>query len=306
MTDCDVLVAGSGIAGLSVALTAARLGRKTLLLTGDVLGGQLLSIAKVDGYPGFPDGIPGFDLCPIAQEQAMAAGAELRMADLASLAREGRLWRTTGSDGSEVAARAVVLATGARLRTLGVPGEARLFGKGVSHCASCDAPLLRGKVAVVVGGGDSALQEALTLAGAAVARVHVLHRGPHPVAQHAYRDAAAAEPKIAFSPETEVAEILGASAVEGVRTAKGETIAAAAVFVFVGLAANGALAPEPVRDKAGAIVTDAAMRTALPGLCAAGAVRALWPGRAAAAAGEGAAAAIAIDRYLRDDAWQEA
>jgi thioredoxin reductase (NADPH) len=305
MTDCDVLIAGSGIAGLTAALTSARLGRKTLLLTGDVLGGQLLSIAKVDGYPGFPDGIAGYDLCPIAQEQAAAAGAQLRMTTLESLAPGDGGWRAGAGDGGQLTARAVILATGARLKTLGVPGEERLFGKGVSHCASCDAPLLKGKVAVVVGGGDSAFQEALALAEAAVARVILLHRGAAPAAQKAYREAVAAQSKIELRANAEVVEIIGEAAVEAVRTER-ETIAASAVFVYVGLAPNGAAAPAAVRDNDGAVVTDAAMRTALPGLAAAGAVRAGWPGRAAASAGEGAAAAIAIDRALRDNRWREA
>ncbi|MGH7091191.1 MAG: NAD(P)/FAD-dependent oxidoreductase [Stellaceae bacterium] len=205
----DVLVAGSGIAGLTAALTAARLGRNTVLLTGDVLGGQLLSINRIDGYPGFADGVPGYDLCPIAQDQAVAAGAEMRMTELARLAREDGLWRAVASDGGELAARGVILATGARLKRLGVPGEERLFGKGVSHCASCDAPLLKGKAAVVVGGGDSALQEALTLAEAAV-RVVIVHRGAAPAAQAAYVRAVTAEPRIDLRGNSEVAEIRSA------------------------------------------------------------------------------------------------
>ena len=299
----DVLIAGSGIAGLSAALTSARLGRSTVLVTGDVLGGQLLSIAKVDGYPGFPDGIPGYDLCPIAQEQATAAGAELRMTELIRLKQGDEIWHAATGDGGAIEARAVILATGAGLKTLGVPGEERLFGKGVSHCASCDAPLLKGKVAVVVGGGDSALQEALVLADAA-AKVVVAHRGASITAQKAYGDAVAAQPKIELRPETEVTEILGNTAVEAVRLKDGTEIGASGVFVFVGLAPNGALAPPAVRDKDDAILTDGAMRTILPGLAAAGAVRVGWPGRAAAAAGEAATAAIAVHHYLRDNRWR--
>jgi thioredoxin reductase (NADPH) len=300
----DVLVAGSGIAGLTAALTSARLGRSTMLLTGDILGGQLLSIAKIDGYPGFPDGIPGFDLCPIVQEQALAAGAELTMTELVGLEQVDGIWRGAAADGSAIEARAVILATGAGLKTLGVPGEERLFGKGVSHCASCDAPLLKGKVAAVIGGGDSALQEALVLAEAA-AEVIVLHRGAEVTAQKAYRDAVTAQPKIKLRPESDVVEVLGRTAVEAVRLKDGTEIAASGVFVFVGIAPNGALAPAAVRDNAGAIVTDAAMRTGLPGLAAAGAVRAGWPGRAIASAGEGAAAAVAVDRFLGDNRWRE-
>ena len=186
MIDCDILIAGSGIAGLTAALTAVRVGRSTMVLTGATLGGQLLSINKIDGYPGFPDGVPGYDLCPIAQEQATAAGAVLKMTDLVDLEYGDGTWRGRLGDGSAIEAHAVIVATGARLKKLGVPGEEQLFGKGVSHCASWDAPLLKGSTVVVVGGGDSALQEALTLAEQ-VTRVVVVHRGTDPTAQKARR-----------------------------------------------------------------------------------------------------------------------
>jgi thioredoxin reductase (NADPH) len=304
MIKCDILIAGSGIAGLSAALTAARLGHSTVALTGAVLGGQLLSVNKIDGYPGFPEGVPGYDLCPMVQEQATAAGAELRMMELVDLGQGEGVWRGRAGDGGAIEARAVIVATGARLKKLGIPGEERLFGKGVSHCASCDAPLLKGKMVVVVGGGDSALQEALTLAEQA-SRVTVVHRGAALTAQKAYRDAIAAHSRIELCGESEVEEILGDASVTGVRLKDGTEIAASGAFVYIGLEPNGAVAPTSVLDNAGAILTDASMRSALPGLAAAGAVRAGWPGRAAAAAGEGAAAAIAIDHWLCDKRWRE-
>ena len=182
--DYDVVIAGGGIAGLTASLMCARAGRKTRVQTGPTLGGHLLSIERIDGYPGFPDGIPGYELCPMVQEQAAGAGAEFSAAAVTSLgAHEGR-WRVTTGEG-DLWARTVVIATGTTSKTLGVPGEARLRGKGVSHCASCDAPLMRARVVGVVGGGDSALQEALTLAQH-VAKVIVLHRGTAFSAQAAY------------------------------------------------------------------------------------------------------------------------
>ena len=171
----DLVVIGGGVAGLTAGLTSARLGRNTKVLTGPSLGGNLVSIERIDGYPGFPDGIPGYDLGPIIQEQAVGAGAQFAASEATALhASDGR-WRVAASDG-DLHARAVVIATGTTLKHLGIPGEEQFRGKGVSHCASCDAPLLRGRVVGVVGGGDSALQEALTLAQHA-ARVIVLHRG---------------------------------------------------------------------------------------------------------------------------------
>ena len=176
MTDeYDVVVAGGGIGGLTAALHAARAGRSTLVLGGRAPGGLLLSIEQIEGVPGFPEGVAGYELCPMLQEQAADTGADVRMAELAAIEPADDGWRLQTDDG-DVHARAVILATGARLKTLGVDGEERLRGRGVSQCASCDAPLMRDRTVGVVGGGDSALQEALALAEA-VAEVIVLHRG---------------------------------------------------------------------------------------------------------------------------------
>jgi thioredoxin reductase (NADPH) len=301
MTDVEVLVAGGGIAGLTAGLTAARLGRSTLVLTGGAPGGLLLSINEIDGVPAFPDGVPGYDLCPLAEEQAAAAGAAFRPDELHGLSRNGNGWRVATSAG-EVAAGAVVLATGARLRALGVPGEERLRGKGVSHCASCDAPLLRERTVGVVGGGDSALQEALTLADA-VGRVVLLHRGDALDGQEAYRRRVAEHPRIEVRYGTTVEEVLGEDAVAGVRTRDAGGAAAelelAALFVYVGLEPNTDFETDALaRDTAGRITTDAALGTALPGVFAAGICRAGAAGRAAASAGDGATAAAGAHRYL--------
>src|SRR6187402_91892 len=121
----DIVIAGGGVAGLSAGLTAARLGRTTHVLTGPELGGRLISIERIDGYPGFPDGIPGYDLGPIIQEQAVAAGAEFSDAEATALHADGERWRVTTARG-DVQARAVVIATGTTLKTLGIPGEEQL------------------------------------------------------------------------------------------------------------------------------------------------------------------------------------
>src|SRR6185436_8736244 len=142
----DLVIVGGGVAGLTAGLTSARAGRTTRVLTGASLGGHLLSIERIDGYPGFPDGVPGYDLCPIAHEQAAAAGAEFDAALVKSLAAGDGRWQVMTAAG-DLSARSVILATGTTYRKLGIPGEERLRGKGVSHCASCDAPLMRGRVA---------------------------------------------------------------------------------------------------------------------------------------------------------------
>jgi thioredoxin reductase (NADPH) len=264
------------------------------VLTGAAPGGLLLSIEQIEGVPAFPDGVPGYELCPIAQEQAEAAGAELLPDELESLEASDGGWRVNG----HISARAVILATGGRLRELGVPGEERLRGSGVSHCASCDAPLLREKVAGVIGGGDSACQEALTLAGP-LSQVLILSRDDELRAQETYRARVAEHPKIEVRHGVVVEEILGDSKVTGVRMADGEEIALDAVFVYVGLAPNS----EPVAellslDADGHVPTDPSLQTELPGLFAAGIVRSGAAHQAAGSAGDGAGAAKAASRHL--------
>jgi len=304
----DIIIAGGGLAGLTAAVTAGRLGRKTLVLTGDVIGGQLLSIEKIEGFPGFPEGVPGYDLGPMTQEEAATAGAEFAATELKSLAADGNRWRLATGEG-DVMARAVVLATGSSLRELAVPGEARLRGQGVSHCASCDAPLLRDKIAVVVGGGDSAMQEALTLAQH-VKEVAILTHGAGLAGQASFRERVTQNTKIKVRPQVEVQEILGDAKVAGVRMrdmsgGAVSDLAADAVFVYTGLQPNTAFLDGRIKLGAGGgIPTDEWMHTKLAGVCAAGTVRAGSVCRAASSAGDGAAAAIAVDRYLTQGAWR--
>jgi thioredoxin reductase (NADPH) len=299
--DYEVVVAGGGLAGLTAGLTAARLGRSTLVLAGSVPGGLLLTIERIDGLPGSPGGIAGYELCPAVQEQAGAAGAEVAALELESLQPDDGGWAIATSDG-DVRARTVVLATGARFKQLGVPGENRLRGRGVSTCASCDGPLVGGQTVAVVGGGDSALQEALTLAEHA-GRVVVLHRGDELDGQASYRDQVAAHPSIDVRFGVEVKEILGDDRVKAVRLrgrAGGvEELEVAAVFPYVGLQPCSERAAGAVAlDADGRIVTDEELRTGAPGVFAAGLVRSGAAGRAVATAGEGAAAAVAADAYL--------
>ncbi len=305
----EVVVVGGGLAGLTAALTSARLGRRTAILTGAMIGGQLVSIEKVEGVPGFPEGVAGYDLCPMAQEQADAAGVEFHVASCDSLAAEGDRWRLT-SDGRTMMSRALVIATGAALAKLGVPGEERLFGKGVSGCASCDAPLLRNKVAVVVGGGDSGMQEALTLAGH-VAQVVLVERGHALTGQASYRDRIGAHARIEVRLGATVTEVVGDASVSHVRikevaTGAEAVLAAAGVFACVGLVPDtellGGLVP---LDATGRVLVDAAMRTPAPGVCAAGNVRRGSPHRAAGAMGDGATAAAALDGYLATGEWRD-
>src|SRR5258708_29841939 len=177
----DLLIVGGGLAGLTAALYGARIGLRTAVVEQMARGGQVLNVEKIENFPGFPQGIAGFDLGPLVQEQADAAGAEFVLDTATGLDIVG-VRQVLHCAGAELTTRALIIAAGSALRSLGIPGEAEYLGKGVSHCASCDAPFFVGKDVCVVGGGDSALDEAAVLA-AQVGRVLVVHRGPSLSAQ---------------------------------------------------------------------------------------------------------------------------
>ena len=211
--DFDLVIAGGGIGALTAALNSARTGRSTVVLDGPAPGGQLLSIERIDGFPGFPEGVAGYELCPMLQEQAVDDGAEFAMAESTGLEPDGEAGvataRATCGPGRHHG-------DGPRLRTLGSPGEERLRGKGVSHCASCDGPLLRARTVGVVGGGDSALQEALTLAEVR-REVIVLHRGDGALCAGRLPRAGARAPEDRRPLRDGGRGILGEAAVSGVR-----------------------------------------------------------------------------------------
>lgn len=302
MTACDVLVAGSGIAGLTAGLFAARHGRSTVVL-GALPGGQLLSANLIEDFPGFTEGVAGYDLCPTIQDQAMAAGAVLEMTELERLEETDDGWAATTADGRTISAKAVIVATGTEPGVLNVPGEERLATHGISHCACCDGPFHRGRNVAVIGGGDSALLEALKLTEFAE-QVFVVDCEPSFRAQSVYRDRIASSPKIRVHAETVVEEILGENGITGLRlrvlpTGAESTLDINGLFVYVGgVARPRFLNGLAVTDEHGHVETDATMRTALPGLFAAGAIRSNFSGQAITAAGDGAAAAVAAHRYL--------
>jgi thioredoxin reductase (NADPH) len=306
MQDFDLIVVGAGVAGLTAALTAARHGLKTAVIERLGAGGQIVTATEIANFPGFPQGIAGHELGPLLHEQAEAAGAEFMLDTVQELAIDGD-HRIVRCAGDELRAGAVVIAAGSTLRSLGIPGEDRLAGKGVSHCASCDGPFFRGQAVCVVGGGDAAVDEALVLAEHA-AGVTIFHRGAALRAQQALRDRLAAAGTITVALQTAVDEILGDDSVTGVRlrdiasgTIREEPLGG--VFVFVGLEPNtGFLRGTVALDNAGHIATDIMMRTSLDGVFAAGDIRAGSVAHLAASCGDGATAAIAAWRYLRGKA----
>jgi len=304
MANYDVVIVGSGLAGLTAGLFAARFGLSTLVLESNIPGGHLLSVEKIEDFPGFPDGIAGYELCPAVQRQAADQGAEFGRAEVQSLAAEGSFWCVITTEARHQT-KTVIVATGSNLRELGVPGESKLAGRGVSHCASCDGPLYNELVVGVVGGGDSALQEALTLTNYA-GQVIILDRAVGFSAQHTFQQRVADHAKISAHHQTVVEEILGDDAVTGVRVrhvATGESgqINLSGLFVYVGLKPNTSFLKNTLPlSETGHIVTDVWMRTERPGLYAVGDIRQDSAAQAVTSAGEGAVAAIAAYRYIRE------
>ncbi len=304
MSDYDVIVAGSGLAGLTAGLFAARYGLSILVLEANIPGGHLISIEKIEDFPGFPDGIAGYDLCPNVQRQAADHGAEFRRAEVRSLIPEGPFWSVV-TDEEQHRAKAVIIATGSSLKELGVPGETKLMGRGVSHCASCDGPLYNDKIVGVVGGGDSALQEALTLANFA-ASVLIFTREESFTAQFSYVQRALSQTKIVPRHRTAVEKILGNDVVSGVRLRDLESneslqIDLAGLFVYVGMKPNTTFLKDLLHlSETGHVPTDGWLRTEREGLYAAGDIRQDSAAQAIACAGDGATAAIAAYRYIKN------
>ena len=305
MSDYDVVIIGAGLGGLTAGLFAARYGLSTLVLESNIPGGHLISIEKIEDFPGFPDGIAGYDLCPMVQRQAADQGAEFQRVEVRSLEAQDRGWCVVTSD-ERHHAKSVIVASGSTLKNLGVPGEEKLMGRGVSHCASCDGPLYIGKVVGVVGGGDSALQEALTLANLAE-QVLLFHDGESFSAQQTYQQRVLGNSKIMPRYRTVVEEVLGDDVVAAVRarelaSGKSADVELAGLFVYVGLQPNTAILRNLVDlSDTGHVPTDSWMKTARDGLYAAGDIRQDSAAQAITSAGDGATAAIAAYRYIREN-----
>ncbi|HSV84286.1 MAG TPA: FAD-dependent oxidoreductase [Ramlibacter sp.] len=300
MIATQLAIIGAGVAGLRAAASAARAGVSVLVVDRMGAGGQVLNVERIANFPGHPDGISGFELGPLLQEEAEQAGAGFLLDTVESLRPEGADFILQCS-GDAVRARAVIVAAGSVLRKLDVPGEERLEGRGVSHCAGCDGPLFRGDRVCVIGGGDSALGEAAVLAQHA-RQVTLLFRGEAPHAQAYLREALEGLPNVQLVPNADVVEILGDNAVTGVRLRDGRSFEAEGVFAYAGLQADSDfLAGLLERDGAGRIVTDDRMRSSQPGLFAAGDIRAGASYLLADAASEGVQATTAAIDYLKED-----
>jgi thioredoxin reductase (NADPH) len=269
-------------------------------------GAQIINLERIENFPGFPQGIAGYELGPSTQEQAMDAGVQILMDTVTDVNADGDYLQVVGDGGSAYRAKAVIMAAGSSLRTLGIPGEEEFNGRGVSHCATCDGPMYMGQTVAVVGGGDSAADEALTLTDYAD-RVILFHRGDALDSQSVLQERIAASGKIEVRYNTEIVEVLGEDAVTGirVRAADGETVEPVhGLFVYVGLNPNSAAIANLVPlDNSGHIPVGLTMDTSQPGLFAAGDIRQQSASQLVASAGDGATAAIAAFRYINSRQW---
>jgi thioredoxin reductase (NADPH) len=303
----DLIIIGSGPAGFSAALYGSRAHLDTLVITGNEIGGQVATTWDVDNYPAFPEGITGPELVERMQKHAERFGARIEMDYVTAIDLSQRPFTLTGYSG-QYRARAVIVATGASPRKLSVPGEQQFTGRGVSYCATCDGWFFQDKEVVVVGGGDSALEEGLFLTKYAN-KVTIIHRRDELRAGPAMQKRARENPKIDYIWDTVVEEVIGDTAVKSIklRNVKTDEISEKVVdgvFVFIGHIPNTELFSGQLdMDERGYLHVDQHMRTSIEGVWAGGEVGDPHFRQVITSAGMGAAAAIEAQRWL--DAQEE-
>ncbi|SNU01286.1 thioredoxin reductase (NADPH) [Ruaniaceae bacterium KH17] len=305
MTTHDVIIVGSGPAGYTAAIYTARAGLKPIVFAGAITaGGALMNTTEVENFPGFPEGVMGPDLMVKLQEQAERFGAEVRYEDVTALDLTGDLKTVTNDDDETFSARSVILALGSEYRKLGVEHEETYSGRGVSYCATCDGFFFKDQHIAVVGGGDSAMEEATFLSRFG-SKVTIIHRRDELRASKIMADRALNDPKIDFAWNSEVTELHGDGQLSSLTlrdTVTGETreLDATGLFVAIGhLPRSGVVAGQVTLDDAGYVLVDhPSTRTNIPGVFACGDVVDHTYRQAITAAGTGCAAALDAERFL--------
>ncbi len=302
MEACDVVIVGAGPAGLSAALYTGRARLSTIVLEKSIPGGQILVTDWIENYPGFPDGIAPFDLMDKFRAQAEAFGAKIVTDDARTIVRDGDGWIVKGG-AADYRARAVIVATGAAYRRLGLPNEANLVGKGVSYCATCDGAFFRDSEIAVVGGGDQALMEAIFLTKFAKT-VHLIHRRDAFRGTKILQERVAANAKIAVHWSSVIVELRGEDKLEALllkNTQSGteHALEVEGLFVSIGMDPLNEMVKGLVElNEWGEIVVKPNMATSQPGIFAAGDIIDFTPHQVATAVGTGVHAAISVDEYL--------
>lgn len=301
-SEYDVIIVGGGPAGLSAGIYTARDGLNSLLIERALAGGQIMEAELVENFPGFVEGISGMELGQMMSQQAIKYGVKTINDEVTGLEVTGEQKRVKSLDDTFIA-KSVIIASGAERQKLNVPGEDRLTGRGVSYCATCDAPFFRDQPIAIVGGGNTAITEAIHLAKFA-AKVMVIHRRDQLRASAIIQQRAQHEPKINFLWNTIVEEIAGNDSVNQLRlrqvkTGETSTLEVAGIFISVGIKPNSTYLKDVLQlDDAGYIITNDKMETNIPGIFAAGDIRHNSGRQAITAAGEGATAAIYAEKYL--------
>ncbi len=300
-----VIIIGSGPAGLTAALYAARANLNPLVLAGDLLGGQISLTSEVENYPGFPQGVSGAELVDLMKTQAERFGARLEYDSVVAVDFSKGSPFYLKSTMAEYEAEAVIVTVGASPRKLGIPGEAEFTGRGVSYCATCDGFFFKGKDVVVVGGGDSALEEGLFLTKFA-SKVTIVHRRDQLRAGATLQARAAANEKIGYIWDTVVTAIEGDGTVQRVRlhnrkTGGDSVLPTDGVFIFIGHDPNNSIFKgQLAMDQDGYVITDKQMRTSVEGVFAAGEIQDRLYRQIATSVGQGAAAAMMCERWLAE------
>jgi thioredoxin reductase (NADPH) len=302
-TTYDVIIIGGGPAGLTAGLYTSRARLNTLLVERMILGGQVMTTTKVENYPGFPGGIDGPDLVARFHEHCQEFGLQVTNGEVQKLEDQGDFKAVT-VDGKELRARAVIVTTGAEPRKLGIPGEKEFAGRGVSYCATCDGAFFRDVPVAVIGGGDTAAEEAIFLTRFA-SKVFLVHRRDQLRATKALQERVLANPKIevvwSHVPEEVLADQRGVNELRLVSVPTGEkrSLAVEGVFFAIGVIPKAHFLADVLElNQEGYILTDDECRTSLPGVFAAGDVRSKILKQIATAVGDGAVAAIAAEKYL--------
>jgi len=301
----NVIIIGSGPAGWSAGIYTGRANLRPLLITGNELGGQVAITNEVENYPGFPEGLTGPELVEKMQTQAQKFGTAVEIDYVTEIDVDGPPFGVKTASGKQYKANALIAATGASPRKLGVPGEEQLTGRGVSYCATCDGFFFRGKELVVVGGGDSSLEETLFLTKFAT-KIRVVHRRDQLRAGATLKRRAEANPKIEFVWNSIVTRIDGENKVESVtlkNTQTGEVseLRTDGVFIYVGHLPNNQLFQGKLAmDEQGYLITDRLMRTSVPGIFAAGEIQDHRFRQVATSVGQGVAAAMETEKYLAE------